>query len=77
MPRKKIKNSVACSFRIREDLSDRLDAYSELSRIPKTALVEFALKDFLDRVAPTDPLVPDFHSVTGLPTRKDLQETAL
>lgn len=34
------------------DLSDRIDAYSEKTRIPKTAVAELAIREYLDRVAP-------------------------
>lgn len=31
---------------------ERVRAYSEQTRIPKTAIVEIALKEYLDKVAP-------------------------
>jgi predicted DNA-binding protein len=52
MARNKTKNSDAVSFRIRKDISERLNDYSELSRIPKTAIVEMALEEYLSKVAP-------------------------
>jgi predicted DNA-binding protein len=53
MARNKTKNSDAVSFRIRKDISERLNGYSESSRIPKTAIVEMALEEYLSKVAPT------------------------
>lgn len=53
MVRDKTKNSDAMSFRIRKDISKRLSGYSETSRIPKTAIVELALEEYLNKVAPT------------------------
>ena len=53
MVRNKTKNSDAVSFRIRKDISERLSDYSETSRIPKTAIVEMALEEYLSKVAPT------------------------
>ena len=52
MARPKVKVSEARSFRIRKDLSERLDGYSETSHIPKTVIVELALEKYLDDVAP-------------------------
>jgi predicted DNA-binding protein len=52
MARNKTKNSDAVSFRIRKDISERLSDYSETSRIPKTAIVEMALEEYLSKVAP-------------------------
>lgn len=34
------------------EIIERVNAYSELTRIPKTAIVEMALKEYLDKVAP-------------------------
>lgn len=53
MARNKIKDSDAVSFRIRKDISERLNDYSESSHIPKTAIVEMALEEYLSKVAPT------------------------
>lgn len=53
MARNKIKDSDAISFRIRKDISERLNDYSESSHIPKTAIVEMALEEYLSKVAPT------------------------
>ena len=52
MARPKTKDSEARSFRIRKDLGARLDDYSEVSHIPKTVIVELALEDYLNKVAP-------------------------
>lgn len=53
MARDKIKNSDAMSFRIRKDICEQLNRYSEKSHIPKTAIVELALEEYLNKVAPT------------------------
>ena len=52
MARPKVKISEARSFRIRKDLGESLDGYSETSHIPKTVIVELALEKYLDDVAP-------------------------
>lgn len=52
MSRPKVKESKAQSFRLRADLGERLDGYSETSHIPKTVIVELALEKYLDDVAP-------------------------
>ncbi len=52
MARNKTKDSDARSFRIRKDISERLDGYSETSHIPKTVIVELALEEYLNKVAP-------------------------
>lgn len=53
MARNKTKDSDAVSFRIIKDISERLNDYSESSHIPKTAIVEMALEEYLNKVAPT------------------------
>ena len=53
MARNKTKDSDAVSFRIRKDISERLSDYSESSHIPKTAIVEMVLEEYLSKVAPT------------------------
>lgn len=53
MARNKTKDSDAVSFRIRKDISERLSDYSESSHIPKTAIVEMALEEYLSKVVPT------------------------
>ena len=52
MARNKTKDSDAVSFRIQKDISERLNDYSESSHIPKTAIVEMALEEYLGKVAP-------------------------
>lgn len=52
MARPKTKDAEARSFRIRKDLGIRLDDYSEWSHIPRTAIVELALEEYLNKVAP-------------------------
>ena len=52
MARPKVKDAEARSFRIRKDLGERLDGYSETSHIPKTVIVELALEEYLNKVAP-------------------------
>ncbi len=54
MARNKTKDSDARSFRIRKDISERLDGYSETSHIPKTVIVELALEEYLNKVAPVE-----------------------
>lgn len=49
MARNKMKDSEARSFRIRKEILVRLDKYSEETMIPKTAVVEMALKLYLDK----------------------------
>ena len=44
-----MKDSEARSFRIRKEILARLDKYSEETMIPKTAVVEMALKLYLDK----------------------------
>ena len=34
------------------EIIERVNAYSEATRIPKTAIVEMALKEYLDKVTP-------------------------
>ena len=52
MARPKTKDAEARSFRIRKDLGESLDGYSETSHIPKTVIVELALEEYLNKVAP-------------------------
>ena len=54
MARPKTKDAEARSFRIRKDLGTRLDDYSEWSHIPKTVIVELALEEYLNKVAPCE-----------------------
>lgn len=48
MPRPK-KDGKVINYYVRKDLVERLDAYSEKSMIPKTSIVEAALKEYLDK----------------------------
>lgn len=57
MARPKVKESKAQSFRLRADLGERLDGYSETSHIPKTVIVELALEEYLNKVAPVKKTV--------------------
>lgn len=52
MARPKVKESKAQSFRLRADIGERLDGYSETSHIPKTVIVELALEEYLNKVTP-------------------------
>lgn len=52
MARPKTKESTLRTFRIDNRVGDRLDAYSEETKIPKTAVVEKAVTEYLDKVAP-------------------------
>lgn len=52
MGRPKVKESKVQSFRLRADIGERLDGYSETSHIPKTVIVELALEDYLNKVVP-------------------------
>ena len=54
MARPKVKDAETRSFRIRKDLGTRLDDYSECSHIPKTVIVELALEEYLNKVAPVE-----------------------
>ena len=52
MARQKVKDSKSQAFRLRADISKRLAEYSEVSHIPKTAIVELALEEYLNKVMP-------------------------
>lgn len=52
MPRHK-KNGKFVNFYAKKDLIDRLDEYSERTMIPKTAILEKALEEFLDKREPS------------------------
>ena len=43
---RKLKDSEARTFRLRKDLLEKVDKYSEDTSIPKTAIVEKALELF-------------------------------
>lgn len=53
MPRTK-KEGEYINCKIRKDVFDKLSEYSKNSMIPKTALVERALEEYLDRMMPDD-----------------------
>lgn len=53
MPRQK-KDGKVINYYVRKDLVDRLDVYSEKSMIPKTSIIEVALKEYLDKVDPEE-----------------------
>ena len=57
MARPKTKDSKSQTFRLRADIGERLDEYSEQSHIPKTAIVELALEEYLNKVAPVKKTV--------------------
>lgn len=46
MPRMK-KDGKAVSFKLKSEICNRLDAYSDMSGIPKTVIVERALDRYL------------------------------
>lgn len=50
---KKEGNFRFLNVQMPEDVLDRLTEYSEKSRIPKTAITEMALREYLDKVMPT------------------------
>ena len=52
MARPKVKESKSRSFRLRSDLDERLEKYHDISHIPKTVIVELALEEYLNKVAP-------------------------
>ena len=52
MGRPKIKQSKPRSFRLRSDLDERLGQYHIISHIPKTIIMELALEEYLNKVAP-------------------------
>lgn len=47
------KNGEFVNCKVRQDIADRLNAYSEKTMIPKTAIVEKAIEEYLNR-AKTD-----------------------
>lgn len=47
---KKEGNFRFLNVQMPEDVLDRLTEYSEKSRIPKTAITEMALREYLDKV---------------------------
>ena len=44
------KEGEFINCKVRQDVVDRLNAYSEKSMIPKTSIVEKALEEYLDRM---------------------------
>lgn len=57
MARPKVEDSKSQAFRLRADISKRLAEYSEVSHIPKTAIVEFALEEYLDKMESADKFI--------------------
>ena len=49
MPRAK-KDGRYINCYVKKDIADRVDAYSEASLISKTAILEMALQEYLDKV---------------------------
>lgn len=43
------KNGEFVNCKIRQDIADRLNAYSEETMIPKTAVVEKAIEEYLNK----------------------------
>ena len=50
MGRHKTKELTPVSFRLDTDIVNALEAYSEKSMIPKTRIVEAAIRDYLDKI---------------------------
>lgn len=50
MGRPRGKTTECTSFSMNKDVLNRLNAYSEVSMIPKTKIVEKAITDFLDKL---------------------------
>ena len=48
MSRPKMKNSHARTFRIRDEVDEKLEAYSKATMIPKTSIVEKAIEEYVD-----------------------------
>lgn len=46
------KDGEFVNVKVRQDIADRLNQYTKDSMIPKTALVEKALDEYLNKVAP-------------------------
>ena len=49
MSRPKGKESKAQTFRLCTDITARLETYHRVSRVPKTAIVELALDEYLSK----------------------------
>lgn len=50
MTRPKTKESTPIAFRLESGLVDKLNEYSKKSMIPKTRIVEQALREYLEKV---------------------------
>lgn len=48
----KNKDFVSTALKLRADLAARLDAYKSQTGVPKTFVIEKALEEYLDKVAP-------------------------
>ena len=46
------KEGQFLNAKISQELFDRVCDYSDQTRIPKTAIMEMALQDYMDKVAP-------------------------
>ena len=46
------KDGEFVNVKVRQDIADRLNQYTKESMIPKTALVEKAIEEYLDKHAP-------------------------
>ena len=46
------KDGEFVNVKVRQDIADRLNQYTKDSMIPKTAIVEKAIEEYLDRNAP-------------------------
>ena len=55
MPRPK-KDGKFINFYAKKELIDRLDKYSEKSMVSKTAILEKALEEYLDKVDPENKI---------------------
>ena len=56
MPRPK-KDGKFVNAYLKKELVDRMETYSESSYIPKTAILEMALQEYLDKVQKADRAV--------------------
>lgn len=44
------KNGEFINCKVRQDIADKLNAYSEKTMIPKTAIVEKAIAEYLNKI---------------------------
>lgn len=44
------KNGEFVNCKVRQDIADKLNAYSEKTMIPKTAIVEKAIEEYLNKI---------------------------